>query len=95
MRYLWWFLVWLFLQYPFMMSVEGGLPERDHREAHPLKVLHHLHRSPAVESDLPDVEPLWLFLQYPFMMSVEGGGRMDEKDFLELLTHSGLPGQAP
>ena len=28
---------------------------------------------------------VWLFLQYPFMMSVEGGGRMDEKDFLELL----------
>ena len=35
-----------------------ALSEGDDREAHALKVLHHLHSAPAVESDLPDVELL-------------------------------------
>ena len=33
------------------------LPERNDREVHALKVLHHLHGTPAVECDLTDVEP--------------------------------------
>nr|DAO53593.1 MAG TPA: hypothetical protein [Caudoviricetes sp.] len=33
-----------------------ALPERNDRETHTLKVLHHLHGSPAVKSNLPDVE---------------------------------------
>ena len=34
------------------------LSERNHRKAHPLKVLHHLHSAPAVEGDLTDVVAL-------------------------------------
>lgn len=34
-----------------------ALPERNDRKAHALKVLHHLHSAPAVEGDLPNIEP--------------------------------------
>ena len=33
-----------------------ALSERNDREAHALKVLYHLHSTPAVKSDLPDIE---------------------------------------
>ena len=48
----------------FISSLVGGdislkpCPKGNHREAHALQILHHLHGSPAVEGDLPDVEPL-------------------------------------
>ena len=35
-----------------------ALSERNDREAHALKVLHHLHSAPAVKGDLPNIETL-------------------------------------
>ena len=35
-----------------------ALSERNDREAHALKVLHHLHSTPAVKGNLPDIETL-------------------------------------
>ena len=35
-----------------------ALPEGNDCEAHALQILHHLHGSPAVKGDLPDIEPL-------------------------------------
>ena len=34
-----------------------ALSEGNYREPHALQILHHLHGAPAVEGDLPDVEP--------------------------------------
>ena len=35
-----------------------ALSERNDRKTHALKVLYHLHSTPAVKSDLPDIETL-------------------------------------
>ena len=35
-----------------------ALSEGNHRKAHALQILHHLHGAPPVKGDLPDVEPL-------------------------------------
>ena len=53
-----------FLQHQFHQLLGGrrhileALSEGNHREAHALQILHHLHSTPAVEGNLPDVEPL-------------------------------------
>ena len=52
------------LQHQFHQFLGGwghifeALSERNDREAHALKVLHHLHSTPAVESNFPNIEPL-------------------------------------
>ena len=52
------------LQHQFHQFLGGwghileALSERNDSEAHALKVLYHLHSTPAVKSDLPDIETL-------------------------------------
>ena len=52
------------LQHQFHQFLGGwghileALSERNDREAHALKVLYHLHSTPAVEGDLPDIKTL-------------------------------------
>ena len=47
-----------------------ALSERHHRKAHAFQILHHLHRSPPVKSDLPDIEPLFQALNELFNVAV-------------------------
>ena len=47
-----------------------ALTEGDYRKAHALKVLHHLHCAPAVEGDLPNIEPLTQLLDEFFNVAV-------------------------
>ena len=47
-----------------------ALPERNDRKAHALKVLHHLHSTPAVKGDLPNIETLTQALDELFDIAI-------------------------
>ena len=68
-----------------------ALSERNDREAHTLKVLHHLHGSLAVKSNLPDVEAfaklLNKLLNVAVMNHVALGGLKRALSFPDIIRH--------
>ena len=72
-----------------------ALTELHQREAQSLKVLRHLHRAPAVEGNLPDIEPRTQFVDEVFnetvMHDVALGGHQEALPLPEVIRHMVAP----